>query len=346
MRSRTTITPSVFGSNRQVRWTLDATQGAKMTATLSIQRVSSRCSSTRCISTLSSAQPICNSGFCIRSAKIFREPFPRIERRSKSIQNKSVGNPTKPLKWRTIDWLRLTCEPAIKQKLNKNLNSMIDCQRKQRRIPSGNVARACSLSSRCRTSKKNPPRSRSLESSFIMGRGGSAHQPYEHPIKFVFVQVGLNLNRLHRDGWLILLRPGQSVAVPGSAVEVYTHVARLPFRDDRRIDPRGRCKLVPHDVGTRKGLVKVGNVMRQGSSSLVDLLDHRRRQTCLDRDVGRRAHDLLPRRAQHYMRSFRIKPEVELVTRVISELGVVGLRRDASTHEDQLLGQFGELRID
>src|SRR5258708_3886081 len=75
-------------------------------------------------------------------------------------------------------------------------------------------------------------------------------------------------------------------------------------------------------------------------------MGHRKRQTRLDRDVGGRTDDLLPWRPHNNARSLGIKPEIELVTRVIDELDVLSLRRDASAHEDQLLGQFGELRIE
>ena len=45
------------------------------------------------------------------------------------------------------------------------------------------------------------------------------------------------------------------------------------------------------------------------------------------------------------MRGFRIEPEVEFVARIVGELRIVGLRIQAASHEDQFLGQRGELGI-
>jgi len=166
------------------------------------------------------------------------------------------------------------------------------------------------------------------------GRRGGAHQADEHPIKSFLIQVNLDLHRLQRQCRLVSLRPSQRISVTGSLVEIDAHVARLLFRDDRGIDPRGSGKFVPHNIGARSGLVKARNIVGQRSSRFVDLLDHRARQPRLDRNIGGSADHLLPRRTQHNLRSLGIKPEIELVTRGVDELRVVGLRSDPSTHED------------
>ena len=59
-----------------------------------------------------------------------------------------------------------------------------------------------------------------------------------------------------------------------------------------------------------------------------------------------RADDFLPRRAQHDFRRLRIEPEIEFVPRIVQEFGIVGLRTQASTHEDEFLRQFRKLRIE
>ena len=66
----------------------------------------------------------------------------------------------------------------------------------------------------------------------------------------------------------------------------------------------------------------------------------------LDRNVGRRADDFLPRRAQNDFRRFRIEPEIEFVPRIVQKFRIVGLRTQAAAHEDEFLRQFRELRIE
>ena len=63
----------------------------------------------------------------------------------KSVRNKLLRKSMRRLKWRTIVWPRLTCEPGTKRELKKNFNFTIDCLRKQRKIPSASVARFSSL---------------------------------------------------------------------------------------------------------------------------------------------------------------------------------------------------------
>ena len=49
---------------------------------------------------------------------------------------------------------------------------------------------------------------------------------------------------------------------------------------------------------------------------------------------------------QNNVRGLRIEPDVEFVPRTIDELGIVGSRVEACTHEHELFGQAGKFRID
>jgi hypothetical protein len=86
--------------------------------------------------------------------------------------------------------------------------------------------------------------------------------------------------------------------------------------------------------------------MGQRSAAGINLPNNGRGQAGFDRDIGGGAGDFLPRRAQHDLRRLRVKPEIELVARIVDEFRIVGLGADASAHENKLLRQFRKFRID
>ncbi len=49
---------------------------------------------------------------------------------------------------------------------------------------------------------------------------------------------------------------------------------------------------------------------------------------------------------KHDVRRLRVKPEIELVTRTGSELGIARLRIETAAHDHDALGERGKLRID
>src|ERR1035437_919142 len=146
----------------------------------------------------------------------------------------------------------------------------------------------------------------------VRGRRGR-HQGGKHAVELFGIEVALNFNWLREGPERIFGSPNQRVSITSAAVQIDGHVARLALCNESWVDPSGGGQFVPHDVGTRREHGETGDVARQRSSAGFDLLYERRRHVGLDRNVSGSAGDLLPRRAQHDFRCFRIEPEVELV---------------------------------
>ena len=77
-----------------------------------------------------------------------------------------------------------------------------------------------------------------------------------------------------------------------------------------------------------------------------DLVEHGLGELGLDGDVDVGEVDARPGGAEGDVGGFGVEPEVELVARMGGELGVVGLRVEAAAHDDDALGELGEVGID
>src|SRR6266581_4597891 len=164
-------------------------------------------------------------------------------------------------------------------------------------------------------------------------RGWRLHSIHEQAIELLGVEIELNFDRLGVGVRWVSDAPGERVAVFRAVVKIHAHVASFTSSDDAGIDPCGGGNLVPHDVGARSQHGETGDVAGEGSSGGFDLLDHCGSHLRLDRNIGGRADDFLPGRAQHDRRRFGIEPEIEFVARIVHKLGIVTCRAQASAHE-------------
>lgn len=136
--------------------------------------------------------------------------------------------------------------------------------------------------------------------------------------------------------------PGEGVAVGGAGVGARVEVKFFGARDDGRVEPGDGGEFVPHVF-----LVGVfGDVLSGGRVGLGDLGDHLFGEASFDGDVDGRVCDFGPGRMENGVSGFGVHPEIEFAAGIEAEFGIGGLRIDAAAHDDELLGEFGEVRVD
>ncbi len=89
-----------------------------------------------------------------------------------------------------------------------------------------------------------------------------------------------------------------------------------------------------------------GEILRGGVGGFGDVGEHLFGELGLDGDVDGGEIDAGPGGTEGDVGGLGVEPEVELVADVVDELGVVGGGVEAAAHDDDALGEFGEVGID
>ena len=175
-------------------------------------------------------------------------------------------------------------------------------------------------------------RSESIPRSAAKALSASVREAWEHVIKFTNILLNLSLSR---STWISTGRTVTAGLSFSDQVSVSPYPAprsrltlmyRVSFsRDHRRVNPRSGSEFVPHDVGAGPGLAKRAMYRASGVPlASICLTMAGVRLVFTEMSTGVQAI-FFHGRAQHDLRRFRIKPEIEFVPWTVGELRVVAL---------------------
>src|SRR5580700_5498036 len=160
-------------------------------------------------------------------------------------------------------------------------------------------------------------------------------------VKLFLVEVFLDVDEYFAHAGLLAGGPGERVAVRSSVVDVHIDVKLLPFSDETWVEPCDGGEFVPEIIRFRV----FRDVLRGGSGALGDLRDQALLHARLDGNIHGGEDHARPVRVEHGMRGFRIHPEIEFAPWTEVEFRVVRIGINAAAHDDQLLRELGEVRV-
>src|SRR5487761_555962 len=172
-------------------------------------------------------------------------------------------------------------------------------------------------------------------------RGGTGHEDDEVAVELGGVEVDVDGDEMFAEAGIVAGGPGEGVAVRCAVVNGDVEIKFFGAGDDGGIEPGNCGELVPHVFR----VAVFGDVLGDGRFRLSDFGEHFFCEARLDGNVHGRVNDAGPVRVEHGVGGFGVHPEIEFTAWTEAKFGVVCLRIDAAAHNDEFLGEGGEMRV-